>query len=134
MPPKTIAPPVPVVMWSMPPMPGAVDLLDALQADGRPIGLATNSRRDFATRALEVSGLAGRFDIVLSAPDALRRHGDLIYLIVGEGESLDAMKALARARGVADRFRFEPFVEYALMPRYLSLADLALMPSEREGM
>jgi HAD superfamily hydrolase (TIGR01509 family) len=51
------------------PMPGAVALLDALSADGRRLALASNSRRDFIARALEVSGLAGRFDVVLSAQD-----------------------------------------------------------------
>lgn len=51
------------------PMPGAVALLDALAADGRPLGLASNSRRDFVQRALAVSGLADRFDVVLSAQD-----------------------------------------------------------------
>ena len=51
------------------PMPGAVALLDALAEDRRPTALATNSRRDFVARALEVSGLAGRFDTVLTAQD-----------------------------------------------------------------
>jgi HAD superfamily hydrolase (TIGR01509 family) len=51
------------------PMPGALELLDALHAAGRPVALASNSARDFVTRALDVSGLAGRFDAVLSADD-----------------------------------------------------------------
>ena len=51
------------------PMPGAEALLDALVEDGRPLALASNSRRDFVALALEVSGLADRFDVVLSAQD-----------------------------------------------------------------
>lgn len=54
------------------PMSGALALLDALAEDGRPVGLATNSRRDFVDRALEVSGLGDRFDVVLSADDVER--------------------------------------------------------------
>ena len=54
------------------PMPGAVALLDALAGAGRPVALATNSRRDFVARALEVSGLSGRFEVVLSAQDVER--------------------------------------------------------------
>jgi HAD superfamily hydrolase (TIGR01509 family) len=63
------------------PMPGAVALLDALAADGRPVGLASNSPRDFIARALDVSGLAERFDAVLSAQDvALPKPAPDIYL------------------------------------------------------
>jgi HAD superfamily hydrolase (TIGR01509 family) len=49
------------------PMPGAVELLDAL--DGVPLGVASNSPRAFVDRTLEVSGLRGRFGCVLSAED-----------------------------------------------------------------
>jgi HAD superfamily hydrolase (TIGR01509 family) len=51
------------------PMPGAIDLLDALRAAGRPIALASNSVRDFVARALDVSGIAGRFGAILTAQD-----------------------------------------------------------------
>lgn len=54
------------------PMPGGVELLDRLAEAGRPVALATNSTRDFVTRALEMSSLAARFDIVLSAQDVRR--------------------------------------------------------------
>jgi HAD superfamily hydrolase (TIGR01509 family) len=51
------------------PMPGAVDLLDALGASGVPVGLATNSGREFATRALRAAGLLDRFAAVVSGHD-----------------------------------------------------------------
>jgi HAD superfamily hydrolase (TIGR01509 family) len=54
------------------PMPGAVDLLHALRARAIPIGLATNSGREFATRALRAAGLYERFDAVVSAEDVER--------------------------------------------------------------
>lgn len=49
------------------PMPGAVELLDAL--DGMPVGVASNSPRAFVERTLEVSGLRDRFGCVLSSQD-----------------------------------------------------------------
>jgi HAD superfamily hydrolase (TIGR01509 family) len=54
------------------PMPGAVELIDALRGSGTPIGLATNSGREFATRALRAAGIYEHFDAVVSAEDVAR--------------------------------------------------------------
>jgi HAD superfamily hydrolase (TIGR01509 family) len=54
------------------PMPGVIDLLDALAEHGVPLGLATNSGREFATRALRAAGLYDRFAAVVSAEDVER--------------------------------------------------------------
>lgn len=51
------------------PMPGALELLDALQANGRPVAVATNSSPPFVARALEIAGLRGRFAAVISSHD-----------------------------------------------------------------
>jgi HAD superfamily hydrolase (TIGR01509 family) len=53
-------------------MPGAVELIDALRESGTPIGLATNSGREFATRALRAAGIYDYFDTVVSAEDVAR--------------------------------------------------------------
>ena len=73
-------------------------------------------------------------DIVRAAPEVLRRNPRVLYVVVGEGVSLDEMRALAAASGVMDRFRFTPFVDNSLMPRYMNVADIVVMPSEREGL
>jgi len=52
------------------PMPGAIDLLDAL--DGRPVGVASNSPRLFVERTLNAAGLFDRFGCVLSSEDVER--------------------------------------------------------------
>src|SRR3954468_11737261 len=49
------------------PMPGAAALIGALRERSVPIGLATNSGREFATRALRAAGLFDHFDAVVSA-------------------------------------------------------------------
>jgi HAD superfamily hydrolase (TIGR01509 family) len=51
------------------PMPGVVELIEALCARGVPVALATNSGREFATRALRAAGLLERFEAVVSAED-----------------------------------------------------------------
>ena len=50
-------------------MPGARELIAALRERGVPIGLATNSGREFATRALTAAGVLDRFDAVVSAEE-----------------------------------------------------------------
>ena len=54
------------------PMPGVTELLDALGEHGIPLGLATNSGREFATRALRAAGLYERFAAVVSAEEVER--------------------------------------------------------------
>jgi HAD superfamily hydrolase (TIGR01509 family) len=54
----------------VPPRPGALELLRAVRAAGVPVGLASNSSREFVERALSVSQLAdGHFDVVVTADD-----------------------------------------------------------------
>ena len=54
------------------PMPGVLDLLAALREHGVPLGLATNSSRQFATRALRAAGLYDCFDALVSAEEVER--------------------------------------------------------------
>jgi HAD superfamily hydrolase (TIGR01509 family) len=54
------------------PMPGVIELLEALGEQGIPLGLATNSGREFATRALRAAGIYDRFAAVVSAEDVER--------------------------------------------------------------
>src|SRR4051794_10954330 len=49
-----------------PPRPGALELLEALRAQGTPVGLASNSFRAFVDAALAPGDLAPRFGSVLS--------------------------------------------------------------------
>jgi HAD superfamily hydrolase (TIGR01509 family) len=54
----------------VPPRPGALELLAAVRAAGVPVGLASNSSREFVDRVLSVAGLLdGHFDVVVTADD-----------------------------------------------------------------
>ena len=56
-----------------PPRPGALELLGALSAAGLPLGLASNSTREFVDRVLGLSGvLDGQFEVVVTADDVER--------------------------------------------------------------
>jgi HAD superfamily hydrolase (TIGR01509 family) len=63
------------------PMPGVIELIEALVERGIPIALATNSGREFATRALRAAGLFERFAAVVSAEDVeLPKPAPDVYL------------------------------------------------------
>jgi HAD superfamily hydrolase (TIGR01509 family) len=53
-----------------PPRPGALELLEAVRAAGKPVGVASNSAREFVERVLSGAGLLdGHFDVVVTADD-----------------------------------------------------------------
>lgn len=54
----------------VPPRPGALELLAAVRKAGRPVGLASNSSREFVERVLSVAGLLnGNFDLIVTADE-----------------------------------------------------------------
>jgi HAD superfamily hydrolase (TIGR01509 family) len=69
----------------VPPMPGAVELVTALKADGIPVAMATNAARGFAEKALLRSGNAGIFPVLKTVEDvgAAKPAPDL-YLAAAE--------------------------------------------------
>jgi HAD superfamily hydrolase (TIGR01509 family) len=57
----------------VPPRPGALELLEAVRTAGLPVGVASNSAREFVQRVLSVAGLLdGHFDVVVTADDVER--------------------------------------------------------------
>jgi HAD superfamily hydrolase (TIGR01509 family) len=54
----------------VPPRPGALELLEAVRAAGKPVGVASNSSRAFVERVLSGAGLLdGHFDVVVTSED-----------------------------------------------------------------
>lgn len=51
------------------PMPGAIELIDALRANGTPVALVSNSAREFVELVLATAGVSDRFDVVLARED-----------------------------------------------------------------
>jgi HAD superfamily hydrolase (TIGR01509 family) len=75
------------------PMPGAVELLDRIEA---PVGVASNSPRAFVDRTLEVSGLRHRFACVLSADDVAHpKPAPDLYVALARGLGADPAACVA---------------------------------------
>jgi glycosyltransferase involved in cell wall biosynthesis len=72
-------------------------------------------------------------DVVESAAFVLRSHPACCYLVAGAGPCRPEMERLAHQRGIGGQFRFVGRIEHALVPRYMSLCDLVVLPSERES-
>ena len=81
------------------PMPGAVDLLDALARAGTPIGIVSNSPVEFVDAVLTASGFHGRFAVRLT-PDHGHTHKPDPALYLEACRSLEA--APARSIGLED--------------------------------
>lgn len=63
------------------PMPGAIELVDALQAAGIPVAVVSNSAREFVELTLRTAGVRERFDTVLTRDDvAVGKPAPDLYL------------------------------------------------------
>jgi HAD superfamily hydrolase (TIGR01509 family) len=51
------------------PRPGAIELVDALIAAGIPVGVASNSSREFLDRVLRTAGVAERFAVTVAGDE-----------------------------------------------------------------
>jgi glycosyltransferase involved in cell wall biosynthesis len=58
-----------------------------------------------------------------------RQFTDVYYLVVGEGNYREELKACARAAGVDSKVMLLGDVSHAQVPSYISLADIAVLPS-----
>ena len=74
------------------------------------------------------------FDLIASAELALAREPRLRYVVAGDGVLRSELQAEVRRRGLDDRFRFLGWVDYDRIPDVLRLADIAVLPSEAEGL
>lgn len=77
------------------PMPGLLDLLDAMDAAKLPRGIVTSSGRRFAERVLEIAGLAERFEFLITAEDIHRGKPDPEpYLLAAKRFAIEAERML----------------------------------------
>jgi HAD superfamily hydrolase (TIGR01509 family) len=78
------------------PMPGALDLLDALRARGVPLALATSGHRRYVDLALASAGLSGCFDAEVTADLVTRGKPDPdVYLQAARLLHVDPATCLA---------------------------------------
>ncbi len=79
--------------------------------------------------ACRLVGLKGLDYAINAIAELIGRGHALKYLIVGEGPAGKDLEALARQLNIGDHVIFTGRVDNAELPRYYSLADLALYPS-----
>ena len=72
-------------------------------------------------------------DVILAVQRALSVEPRVLGLILGDGPLRKQMEETAAERGVGDRFRFAGWLDHAIIPQHLSLADVVVMPGEFEG-
>lgn len=66
--------------------------------------------------------------------DALAQRRDLPwhFVLIGDGDRVDALQAQAQRLNIRDRLTFLGYVDHSKMPRYLSALDLVVLPSETQ--
>ena len=96
--------------------------------------LQINSSDFIAGHISNMKSIKRPFDIVDSAEIILKDYPHIIFLIVGDGNCLEEMKQRCRSKKIFDNFRFTGWLDYDLVPKYLNLFDLFIMPSSAEGL
>jgi glycosyltransferase involved in cell wall biosynthesis len=73
-------------------------------------------------------------DLVSAAELALKRNPKLLILVVGDGPLRQSMELACREKRILERFRFTGWIDYSLVPEYIKIADVLVMPSDGEGL
>ncbi len=73
----------------------------------------------------------GRF-FMEAASKVLRMEGDVVFSVVGSGEQLPEMKAMAVELGIIDHVKFEGFVKFKESARYYRESDVFVLPAVSE--
>jgi len=115
-------------------LPAGVDLIWDLRAEDGPevrkrYGLASNDLVLFFMGW--VYPFSGLHEVAESLLAGDGRDSRAKLLVVGKGDSWDAIARLAIAEGAEDRIKMVGFRPYAEMPSYLSAADVCLLPAYR---
>jgi glycosyltransferase involved in cell wall biosynthesis len=101
--------------------------------------LVTDSSAAPLTRLLTVSRLditerlKGVDWVIRALPVVAQAVPDVSYAIVGEGDDVLRLRALASARGVMDRIAFKGALEHEELVREYNSCDVFVLPSAKEG-
>jgi glycosyltransferase involved in cell wall biosynthesis len=116
--------PNPVDLTRFRPLPRSEKLRSRLQIDAAAVVVAHVSNLKAMKR---VEDLVRAADLLRDADLAL------VYVVLGNGPERRKLRELVAARGLESRFRFVDWVEHELVPDYLNLADIVVMPSSDEA-
>jgi len=72
-------------------------------------------------------------NLLQAAALVLRRHPDVLFLLVGSGQEELKARRLAEELGIAEGVKFVGAVPYEQMPAYFAACDVFVLPSVYEG-
>jgi phosphatidylinositol alpha-1,6-mannosyltransferase len=75
----------------------------------------------------------GHDRVIMALPQLLAAGHDVVYIVLGDGDDLERLLALAAANGVAERVRCMGAVGRETLIEAYRMADIFVMPSTGEG-
>ena len=78
--------------------------------------------------------LKGHDDLFAVAPDLVRRHSRIKFLLIGGGPWRERFEQLAKSQGLEKHFIFAGLVPPADVPKYTGIMDALVHLSSREGL
>ncbi|HZB26005.1 MAG TPA: glycosyltransferase, partial [Vicinamibacterales bacterium] len=105
---------------------------EAGQADARAeVGVAN---RHLLVNVKRLHPLAGQRHLIEAMNEVVRVHPDTRLVLCGTGPLLGELQSVARSAGVERHVTFAGLVENALVARYVTAADLFVLPSLLEAL
>jgi glycosyltransferase involved in cell wall biosynthesis len=92
------------------------------------------SNRHLLVNVKRLHPLAGQRHLIEAMSEVVRVHPDTRLVICGTGVLLGDLQAIARASGVERHVTFAGLVDNALVARYVTAADLFVLPSLLEAL
>ena len=98
----------------------------------RQLGIGAEQRT--VVDASNLRALKRPLDLVDSAQQVVRQRPDAVYVVVGDGPYRKAMEEACANQSLTGHFRFVGWIDHDLVPNYINLADVVVMPSESEAL
>ena len=86
-----------------------------------------NNKIVLTARRLEI--YKGVKYLIMAAPEILKNNPDTKFLIIGEGSEEVHLKKIARRLKVDDKILFLGRISHKILPKYIALADVVVLPS-----
>jgi glycosyltransferase involved in cell wall biosynthesis len=78
--------------------------------------------------------LKGHDELLDAAPEVVRRHPNVRFLLIGDGILQDHLKERARKLGILDNFIFAGLIPRERIPEMIAAMDVVVHTSLREGL
>lgn len=101
--------------------------------DGADLGVPNGRILLSVTRLAASEGYKGVDCVIQALPDVLERVPDVHYIVVGTGDDLPRLRALAEQESVERHVSFVGYVPEDALRAYYDKCDLFVLPSKGEG-